>query len=156
MQACARTAGPGRHLVLIGFDPTNQFRQVLGRHCGLRHDHRVIVREQRHRLEVVQDVIWERVDRAVYDVRVPGADADRVAVGRRSGGSAHADGPSRPGHILNDNGMAKRQLHAFSHDAGERIGGTSGGERHNHRDRARRIGLASHASGSCEQACNGK
>jgi hypothetical protein len=53
--------------------PGDQFLQVIGRQ-GLPCDHEQrLRRDERHRLEVVQGVVWERENGGVEDVRGPAA-----------------------------------------------------------------------------------
>ena len=54
-------------------------------------------RDQADRLEVLHQVVGQLVDRAGGDIGAPLADADGVAVGRRRGDAAFADGAAGAG-----------------------------------------------------------
>src|SRR6516225_7744980 len=59
------------------------------------------VRHQRYWLKILHHVERERVGRSVDDMRLPVAEDDRVAIGRRTRDAAGADGAARPARVLN-------------------------------------------------------
>jgi hypothetical protein len=130
-----------RGFVRIGPEPVGQFFEVVGREGFPHHGKLRIGRDQRDRLEIVQHVVWQLIDRAVDYVRAPMADADRVAVGLGTGDPSDADRARRSGCILDDDGLTERRPHPLAHDACNRIGRAARGERYHQGDRARRIGL---------------
>lgn len=52
---------------------------------------------------------------------------DRVAVGRRLGGHAHADDTGNAAPVIDDHLLAEAGAELFRHDAGHRIDAASGG-----------------------------
>ena len=141
MRCAAGSGGALRGLVRVGLEPVDQFLEVVRRQ-GFPHDSELrIGRDQRDRLEIVQHVVWQLVDRAVDHMRAPMADTDRVAVGRGARDASDADRARRSGCVLDDDGLAERRPHPLAHDPRDRIGRAARGERHDQRDRARRIGL---------------
>ena len=88
----ADPGGAGGDLAAVGLDPGDQLAQALGRHRVLGDDHHRIAADQADRVEVVDEIELKRVDRAVDHMRAQMADADRIAVGRRSHRTTDADG----------------------------------------------------------------
>src|SRR5262245_7720591 len=74
-------------------------------------------------------------------MRAQEADAESITIGYRTRDAAHADGPSGASYVFNDDGLAERDPHALGHNAPDRIRRPASGKRHNHRDRACRVGL---------------
>src|SRR6516164_3755086 len=74
-------------------------------------------------------------------MRAQEADAESITIGYRTRDAAHADGPSGASYVFNDDGLAERDPHALGHNPPDRIGRPASGKRHNHRDRACRVGL---------------
>src|SRR5262249_39820400 len=91
--------------------------------------------------EIIQHIVLKRIDSAVQDMRAQEADAESITIRYRARDAAHADGPSGPSYVFNDDGLAKRDPHALGHNAPDRIRRPASGKRHNHRDRACRVGL---------------
>ena len=141
MRRGAGARGSLRGLVRVRLQPGDQFLQVVRRHSLLGDDQQRLAGQQRDRLEVVEQIVLQRVDRAVEHVRARIADAHRVAVGRCAHDAADADAAARAGHILDDDGLPERRSHAFRHDAPDRVRRAAGSERHEQRHGARRIGL---------------
>src|SRR5262249_27607633 len=74
-------------------------------------------------------------------MRAQEADAKSITIGYRTRDPAHADGPSGASYGFNDDGLAYRDPHALGQNAPDRIRRPASRKRHNHRDRARRVGL---------------
>src|SRR5262245_291458 len=74
-------------------------------------------------------------------MRVPDAGDKCVSVGRRVGDAAGPDVAVRATDILNDDGLTKRRPHSLGQDARDDVGKGARGERHDHRNSLRRIGL---------------
>ena len=98
-------------LAWVCFQPRDEFLQILRRHVLPRNNHQRETGEQRDRLEIIQHVVLKIVQRTIGNMRVPEAQAERVAV--RSGPRDPADRNAavRSGHVFNDDGLAKRCLH---------------------------------------------
>jgi hypothetical protein len=95
--------------------------------------------------KIVQIVEGHGIHRPCADVGRPLSHDEGVAVGRRAKQAGDADGAAGAAHILDDHGLAERLVHALAHDARHDIGHTARRERHDHRDRPRRISLRGHA-----------
>jgi hypothetical protein len=140
-----------RCLVGILFQPGNQFGQVARRRCVLGEDHLRGGGDERYRLEIVQQVIGQRVDGAVDHIGAPVAKTDGGAVGRRASDPADADDAVPPArHVLDDDALTKRDLHALGDDARNRVDRSAGRKRHDHRDRTRWKVLRGRAPGACQ------
>ena len=70
-----------RRLVGIGLEPGDQRLEVARRHALPRGHQQRAVREQRDGLEVGEEIVGKRVERADQHVRRQGAGDQRVAVG---------------------------------------------------------------------------
>ena len=138
---------PHRYLARVGLDPRDQLVQVLRGDRGIADDQLRIGSDQRHRLEVLEEIVRERIGRAVEHMGAPLADAQRIAVGRRAGDPADADAAVRPGDVLDDDGLPERHPHALGDDARDGIGRAAGGERDHQGDGTGRIGLRACARG---------
>ena len=73
-----------------------------------RHDQHRAVREHRDRLEILQRVVGQRIDRGVDHVVVHAADADGVAVRIGAHDAAGADRARRAADVLDDDGLAEQ------------------------------------------------
>ena len=123
----------------VGLDPGDELGEVLRRQrVAADHQHR-IGRQLRDRLEIAQQIVGQRVDRAVDHVRAPVADAQRVAVGCRFRDAADADAAGGAGDVFDDDILPERAAHMLGHQAPHHVGRAAGGERHHHGDRPRRI-----------------
>ena len=115
--------------------------------------------KQRDRLEIAAQIIGQRIDRAVDHVRAVVAVAQRIAVGRRLHRALDAGHARLAGDVLDHHRLAERLAHALGERAREAVRRTAGEIRHDHRDRARRIGLRAgdmrqrrERGGACRQA----
>src|SRR5215471_16811651 len=98
---------PLRCLIRVGLQPPDKFAQVL-RWYRLPCDNQISKsRDQRDRLEIVQQVVLKRIQGAVPDVRVPGAEAQRVSVRPRAGDPADADNAVCASYIFNHDGLTE-------------------------------------------------
>ena len=105
-------------------------------------DHQIrVAGNQRDRLEILEHVVGERIDRAVDDVRAPVAEAQRVAVRRCTRDAAMGDAAGGAAVVLDDDGGAERHAHALGDDAPDGVGRAAGGGTDHNGDRPRRIGL---------------
>src|SRR5262249_27561500 len=93
------------------------------------------------RLEVLLHVVWESVDRAVNDVRIPVANNQRVSVRRGTGEPTDANASIRARHILDDNRLTERRSKTFANHAPEQIREPATRQRHDNRNWPGRIGL---------------
>jgi hypothetical protein len=130
-----------RRLVGVCLQPGDETLEVVGRHGFLCEDQERIARKQRDRLEILHDVVRKRESCAVRNVGVPLADVEGVAVRRRARDAADADAAAGAANILDDDGLTQRHPHALGEDAGDGIRRPARGERHDHGDWARGIGL---------------
>src|SRR5262245_38305731 len=132
---------PHRRLAGVGLHPGDHLLQVRRRERGFRHDPLRRIGEQRHRLEVLDDIVWQGLRRGIDDVGLHVPEAERVAVRCRAGDAADADGAAGAAHVLDHHRLAEEASHRLREDAAQRVGGAAGGIRHDHRDRPRGIGL---------------
>jgi hypothetical protein len=63
-----------RRHIGIGFEPCDEFRKIVCRHCASSDDQQRLRGQQRDRLEVLQQIVGQRVNRAVEHVRARIAD----------------------------------------------------------------------------------
>jgi hypothetical protein len=103
-------------------------------------DHRV-AGEPRNRIEVLEEIVFKRIDRAVRNVGAEMADTDGVAVGRRGHHAADPDRATGAGDVLDQHRLAERGAHALAEHARQHVGRAAGGERHDDGDRAVRVAL---------------
>jgi hypothetical protein len=115
--------------VRVGLEPGDQFSQVRRRHGFPCDDDSTLAPDLRNRLEILQQVLRESVDRSVRDVRAPEAENERVTVGRRAGNSPDTDAAGSASHIFNQHGLAERDSHLLGHDPSKSIRWPAGGER---------------------------
>src|ERR1700680_3220782 len=54
-------------------------------------------------------------------MRVPGADAEGIAISRGASDAPHTDAAVRAGYVLDNDGLPERQPHALGHDASTSI-----------------------------------
>ena len=87
----------------------------------------------------LEEIVRQRVDRAVDHMRAPVADAERVAVRCRFRDTADADRAGGAGDVFDDDVLPERAAHMLGHHAAHHVGRAAGGERHHHGDRPRRI-----------------
>jgi hypothetical protein len=116
-----------RRLFGIGFQPGDKTLEIVRRQCLPADDHQRVLRQQADGLEIPDEVVWQRINRAVHHMSVPLADVDRVAVGGGTGDPADADATLGGPDILDHDGLPERRPHPFGHDAGEHIGRSAGG-----------------------------
>ena len=107
---------------MVLLEPGDKLDQVF-RWQGLLGDqpHRT-VRHQRDRLEILHHVERQGIGGAVDHVRLPVAENNRAAVGRRARDPAGADGAARPGRVFDDDGLPERLPHPVAEDARQRVG----------------------------------
>jgi hypothetical protein len=134
------TARPDRRhrgLALAFFQPGNQFMQILGGYIALRDDQLRVGRDQRDWLEVGHDVEWQRINRAIEDVRAREANSNGVAIRCRTREAANTNIASAARHILDNDGLAQSRAHVLRECARNHVGRTAGRNRNDERDRAR-------------------
>ena len=96
---------------------------------------------------VGQLLVQRRVDGLGADI----AHQQGVAVGARAGDGIGADLPGRAALVLDHHRLAPARGQALGDDARAGIGAAAGRERHDQRDRARRVrGLRERATGEAE------
>src|SRR5215467_8025406 len=86
MRDCAGAASALRCLVRIGLQPRDQLAEIVRRKVLPRDDQRWVARELCDRFEACLKTVREGENRAIKDMRCPGADAENVTIGRRAGG----------------------------------------------------------------------
>jgi hypothetical protein len=136
---------PHGRLTGVGAQPRDQLLEIVGRHRFASDDEERLRRDQADRFEVLHQVIPEGIDRTGGDVGAPFADSDRIAVRRRAGDTAFADGAAGARRILDHDGLAEHLAHALRHDARDHIGRAAYAVWHHHSDRTRRIALGHHS-----------
>ena len=134
VRAGANAGGRHRYIVLIGFEPGNQLGQVLRRNRFFRSDEMGIGRQQHDRLEILDEIVRERVEGAIGDECAPIAAGDRIAVGRGARDPAYADDPAGTTHIFDDDRLAERGLQVLGQQARKHIRRPARSERHDDRD----------------------
>src|SRR5262249_15588062 len=91
--------GSGRafgRLVGIGLKPCDQALEIAGRQILSCHDHVGITWQPRDRFEIRTDVVGQRINRAIDDVRGPVADAHGIAIGSGAYGASNPIVPDAP------------------------------------------------------------
>jgi hypothetical protein len=147
--SCARRSR--RDLAVVGLDPANEFLEVVRRDGALAdHDHR-IAGQERDRIEIAQQIVLQRIDCAVDDMGTPVPDAERIAVGRSARDAADADRARRPGRVLHVDGLGEGVEPPFGQVARHRVDRAAGGERHDHGNGTRRIGLRVCIGDACQR-----
>jgi hypothetical protein len=131
----------GRCLLGVGFEPRDELFEVVCRQGFSCHDPERGIGDFRHRLKIRQHVVRNRIDGAGSDMACPIAEAQRIAIRRRAGASAHPDAAARAAHVFHHDGLAERLLEILSEHTRQRRRGSACRERHDHRERPRRIGL---------------
>jgi hypothetical protein len=141
VRLAAHTGSTKGRPVWIGFQPSNEFLQVVRRQSFLCGEDIIENLMQGDRLEIAQYVIWKHVDGSVCDMRAPVSRAERVAIGSGAEDPTGADVAARTPHVLNNDGLTKEGPHALGQDAQDHICSASCSKRHDQGDGARRIGL---------------
>ena len=90
-----------------GIIDVNEFRQILRRQCGSRHNQIRIARQQSDRLEVAQQIVLQRKYRPVDDVSWPVSDADRIAIRLRSCSATNADNAGCARYVVDHDRLAE-------------------------------------------------
>ena len=98
-------------VALFVLQPADQFAQILGRQRRLADDELRAVADQRHRLEIVQHVILQRIDRAIEHMRAPVPDGERISVRRGPRGAQPGDGAGRAGDVFDHHRLPQRPPH---------------------------------------------
>ena len=128
-------------LSAFAFSQAMRLLEVARRHRFPGDDQKRLRRNEPDRLEILQQIVLQRIDRAGRDIGAPLPDAERVAVRRRARDAADADCAAGAGHVLYDDRLTERCAHALGHQPCDHVGRAARGERHDHGDRPRRIGL---------------
>ena len=139
----------GRRLVRVRLEPRDQLLQILCRQILSCDDPERGIGHPRHRFKVRQDVVCNRIDRAGSDVTRPVAEAQRVAIGRRTRASGNPDAAPCASHVLHDDRLAERLLEMLGQHSRERRGGPARRKRHDHGERSRGIGSRTCDAGHC-------
>ena len=137
----ADAAGPRRCLVGISFQPFDQFGKRVRREVLAGDDQVGFPGKQRNRIEVPQEIIGERINGAIGDMRTPIAGAERITVRGCTHDATDADTASRPGDIFDHYGLAERIPKPLRHDPHHHVERPARRIRHVHGDGPRRIGL---------------
>jgi hypothetical protein len=137
----SQAPGAQSRLVRIGLQPFDQSGKVVRGQIPPGHDQRRIADDLRNRIHGRVDVVRQRQHSAVQHVRRPGAETDRVTVGRGADGPADSDRTRCARDIFDDDRLTQRIAHPLRENAGDRIGGAAGAVGNDDCDRADRKGL---------------
>ena len=133
-----RLADPGAGVLRLG----DELLEVGGREILARHDQDRRAGRQADRLEVLGRVVFEvGIERGRRAVRAHVPHHDRVAVRLRLRAARDAGGAAGAGDVLDDELLAERLREVFADDAGDDVGRSAGGERHDDGDRTGRVVL---------------
>src|SRR5262249_22742745 len=99
------------------------------------------VGQQRYRFKILEHVVLDRVNRASADMAKPIADAQRIAVRRRTRCAADPDAATRASDVLDHHGLAKRDRQMIGKDTRDWVSDPARRHWHDGGDGARRIGL---------------
>ena len=129
-----------RRPVRIGLEPCNQLTRQIRRRHRIARDNDLWGRgNERNRRKILDDVVGQRINGAVDNMRAPNAEAERVSVRRRACDPADANAPRRAAHVLDDDRLTQRHLHVLGDDAGDRVERSAGGGRYDDLNWSRRI-----------------
>src|SRR5262249_17422483 len=90
--------------------------------------------------EILLQIVIQGIDDAA-DMRVPLADVDGVAVGRRTRDAPDRDAAAGTANVLDDDRLTQQRPHLLGHDARGDIGRAARRERYDEGDLTRRVGL---------------
>ena len=151
MRRAAGADGAERGRVRPRLQPGDQFGRGLRRQIVLADDPQRRGGQQRDRLQILEDVVVERVDRRRADMARPIADADHIAVWAGVDDSSARNRAAGAADGFDDHALAERRLHRIGQDARQRVGRAAGRKADQHGDRAGRIGLRQRCRGKCQQ-----
>src|SRR5262249_56733975 len=86
-----------RHLVGVRLQADHQLLEILRRRGRAGDEQLMIAWQHRYRLEILHQVVLQRIDRAVDDVRAQISEYDPVAVGCRARDPGGGDAAPRAG-----------------------------------------------------------
>jgi hypothetical protein len=148
-KAAQRLLGAMRDRVRL--QPSNQFLQILRGHGILGDDQIRIACEQSNRLEILQNVVLERVGCSVYDMRAEVTYNDGVAIGHRTSDAADPEGACCTSYVFNNGWLTKCGPHSLAGETGECVKRPARWERHDYCDGPRRVGLSPSKTGDGRQ-----
>jgi hypothetical protein len=152
-----RRAGTERQLARIGFAVGDEVGNGRGGHGGVHGERERDVAQSRYRLEIGDRIVGELLEQVrVGRMRRVAGDEHRVAIGRGARDVRGRGLAAGAGDVLDDDGPAERRVELLAENAGERIGGASGGERHHEPDGARRIFLGRRGRGEQRERAGGQ
>ena len=128
-----------RDWIVIRLHPGHQLGRGLRRQSVFADDPQRRARQQRDRLQVVQDVVIERIERRRADMAGPVADADGIAIRSRVNDASGRDGAAGAADGFDDDRLAERAPHRIGEDPPQRIGRAAGRKADQHGDGVRRI-----------------
>ena len=128
------SASTNGNFVLVKLHPGNEFLEIPRGNGGFRNKKCRVRCDHCHRLEVFQQVVLQRIDRAVDDVRAIVSDAQRIAIRRGAYDSADSDASAGAGRVFHHDGLAERPAHPLGHDAAYDIRRSACREWHNQGD----------------------
>ena len=123
------------------FSQADQSLQIVGRKTFPADNQKRLAADIDDGFKVLQKVERKRVEAAGEHMRGRGANAQRVAIGRRADGTADADAAGCAGDVFDDDGLAENWAHLLGEISRQRVGCAARGKRHDHRDRTGRIRL---------------
>jgi hypothetical protein len=138
--------------IRVGFKPGDELCQVVGRQTTSSNEDLGRRCQQRDRRQVRQQVKRQRISRPAEHVRIDVADAHRVAVRLRAYHAGNPDAAACSRHILDDDGLPERHLHALANQPRDGVGRPSRRGRDDNGDGTRGIPIRSHA---CGAGCSG-
>ncbi len=133
-----------RHVQLIGVRShiSCEFLEVVRRKVLSRHQQHRKTGDHADRREIELRIVGEAgIERDGRRVRSHVAQLNGVSIGVCAHRTRRAGGAARPDDVLDDELLPERARHVLAQDAGNDVGRPAGRERHDDRDRPRRIGL---------------
>ena len=116
----------------FAFSQANSSGSDLGRNRVGADNHHGIAGQQDDGREIGDEVVAELVDRAIGDMGAEMADADSVAIGRRTHDAPDAERAGRARDVLDQDVLPERDAHPLGQNPRHRVGRAAGGKRHHH------------------------
>jgi|SRR5712671_2483990 len=77
--------------------------------------------QRRDGFEIIQQVVWQRIESAVQHMRAQETEVNRIAIGPRVSEAADTDAPASSADVFNDDGLSKRLSHPLGKDSPDYI-----------------------------------
>src|ERR1700733_5015056 len=121
------------------FHPGNKLAEIVRGYALSGDDQLVRAWETCDRLEVVQQIVPQRVNLTFDDMRAPIAHTESVSIGRRVDRTADADAAASTSDVLNDDRLAEAFAHRPCNGPSDRVRWPTGGKRDDERDPMRGV-----------------